>query len=104
MIFLAFNDTMFSWGAASWRKYQILRPNEALMWYAIKFGKARGLKKFDMGGGGDYKRKYGGQEISIPLFMQGKYRFLIPLRNAAQRAWRWRQQIRGKLLSLTPPE
>jgi hypothetical protein len=96
-IFPAFNDTMYFWGAASWRSFQNLRPNELLIWHAMKYWKSRGIKKFDMGGGGDYKKKYGVHSIEIPRFIASKYRSLIMLRNRAKFIWKIRQKFKGKL-------
>jgi hypothetical protein len=66
------------------------------MWYAMRYWKARGIKKLDMGGGGDYKKKYGGYEIWVPRLMKAKYDVLTLLRNLAQRAWGIRQRILGR--------
>jgi len=95
-IFPAYNDTMYFFGGASWRKHQILRPNEALMWHAMKYWKARGIARYDMGGSGDYKRKYGGYDISVPRFMLPRYPMLMTLRNLAERAWKIRQSLAGR--------
>ena len=54
-IFPAFNDTMYFWGGAGNHEYQHLRPNEAIHWYAMRYWKERGIAKYDMGGGGEYK-------------------------------------------------
>jgi hypothetical protein len=96
-IFPAFNDTMIAWGAASWREHQNLRPNELLWWYAMRYWKARGVKKFDMGGRGEYKRKYGSDEIWVPRLMKARHDGLIPLRNLAQRIWKISQMVRARL-------
>ena len=56
----------YFWGGASWREHQILQPNEAIFWHAMRYWKERGVMTFDMGGGGDYKRKYGGAELVVP--------------------------------------
>jgi lipid II:glycine glycyltransferase (peptidoglycan interpeptide bridge formation enzyme) len=84
-IFPAYNDTAYFFGGASWREHQIQRPNEPLLWYAMRYWKARGMKRFDMGGRARYKRKYGSYEIKVPRLMNAKYAFLIPLRNLAER-------------------
>ena len=97
-IFPAFNGTAYYWGAASWRQYQSLRPNEALFWHAMRYWKARGVKIFDMGGGGDYKRKYGCYEICVPRIMKGKYGVLVPMRDLAKRIYGVRQRISGCLI------
>jgi hypothetical protein len=94
-IFPAFNGIAFFWGAASWRQYQNLRPNELLFWHAVRYWKARGMKKFDMGGGGEYKRKYGCYEIFVPYLMKGKYGVLVPMRNFAKMTHGFKQRITG---------
>jgi hypothetical protein len=65
-IFPAMDDRAYFWGAASWRAYQHLRPNELLLWHVFQYWKSRSIHFFEMGGAGDYKRKYGGYEISVP--------------------------------------
>jgi CelD/BcsL family acetyltransferase involved in cellulose biosynthesis len=96
-IFPACNDTMYFWGAASWRQYQPLRPNELLVWHAMKSWKSRGIKKFNMGGGGEYKRKYGPYVITIPHLTKSRFDFLFSLRNMARKAWRLRWELLGKI-------
>jgi hypothetical protein len=90
-IFPAMNGRMYFWGGASWKDSQVYRPNEALHWYAIKYWKARGMRFYDMGGGGDYKRKFGGYEISVPWFQASKYPGISFARNVTRRLFSWRQ-------------
>lgn len=71
-IFPAMNDSMWFWGGASYRKFQTQRPNEAVQWFAMQYWKARGIAKYDMGGGGEYKRKYGGRRIARPWIRKSK--------------------------------
>ncbi len=99
-IFPAFNDTMYFWGGASWREHQSLRPNEAIQWYAMRYWKERGIGRYDMGGGGEYKRKYGGEEIAIPALRRSKYPWLGGMRNLAQRTVRARQVLLGDLRAI----
>ena len=96
-IFPAFNDIMVFWGGASWREHQMLRPNELIIWYAMKYWKDRGIKRFDMGGGGSYKMKYGGSIISVSRLMMGKYRIMYPLRDLARKMVRTRQIAMGHM-------
>jgi hypothetical protein len=84
-IFPAMNGTAYFWGGASWRTHQILRPNEAVFWYAMRHWKARGMRELDMGGGGDYKRKYGPRELSVPFFRRSRIPGLMRVRDAAAR-------------------
>lgn len=94
-IFPAANDFMFFWGGASLRSGQILRPNEAVQWAAMRFWSERGIRAYDMGGGGEYKRKYGGREISGVWIRHSRSRVLEPLRALAQRAFTIQQRVRG---------
>ena len=94
-IFPAMNDTMSFFGGASWRSHQILRHNEALQWFAMRYWKARGIIKYDMGGGGEYKRKYGGKEIRVPWVRKSKYSILENLRNGIKNIYAFRQRIYG---------
>jgi hypothetical protein len=91
-IYPAFNDSMYFWGGASWRKYQILQPNEPLHWFAMCYWKERGKARCDMGGGGEYKRKYGGHEIAVPYIRSSRYPGLETARNLAQRLQALRQK------------
>ena len=95
-IFPAMNQTMYFWGGASWRQFQILRPNEMIQWYAMKYWKSRGITRYDMGGGGEYKRKYGGSDITVPWIRRSRYPLLSSMRNFAQRLVSHRQRWLGR--------
>jgi hypothetical protein len=88
---------MHFWGGASWRHSQSLRPNEALQWHAMKIGKKMGIRIYDMGGGGEYKRKYGGKEIEVPWFWKSKFRSIGLMRDVAQYSHKLCQQCLGQL-------
>lgn len=81
----AMNRTAYFWGGASWRADQHMRPNELLWWYAARYWKLRGMATFDLGGGGDYKRKYAPEQITIPFFRTSRATVIAGLRNCAQR-------------------
>jgi hypothetical protein len=91
-IFPAMNGAMYFWGGASWKASQGYRPNEALHWYAMKYWKARGMTRYDMGGGGEYKRKFGGYEIKVPWFRASKYPGIPFLRALTKHLFSWRQR------------
>jgi hypothetical protein len=91
-IFPAMNGTMYFWGGASWKASQGYRPNEALHWYAMNYWKIRGMRLYDMGGGGDYKRKFGGYEIRVPWFKASKYPGISFVRNVTRHLFTWRQR------------
>ena len=105
-IFPHMNGVMYFWGGASWRHHQLLRPNEAIQWHAMMLGKRKGVRIYDMGGDGEYKRKYGGSEIEVPWFRKSKYPWIHYLRDMAQHSHKLRQQCLGRfnhLLARTGP-
>ncbi|MFZ5868518.1 MAG: GNAT family N-acetyltransferase [Thermodesulfobacteriota bacterium] len=97
-IFPFTDRVMYAWGQASWRQYSNVRPNEALFWYGISYAKRRGLRVFDMVGGGDYKKKYGGTHIRIPWVRRSKSRRIAFLRAKAETVLLSRQKALGKLV------
>lgn len=84
-LFPAFNGTAYFWGGASWREHQQLRPNEAIFWYAMRALKARGVSVLDLGGGGDYKLKYGPRHVVVPFFRRSRVPGLLRMRDLAAR-------------------
>jgi hypothetical protein len=94
-IYPAFNDTMYFWGGASSRQFQILQPNEPLHWYAMLYWKEHGIAKCDMGGGGEYKRKYGGYDIEVPWIRKSRYPGLELARKMAQKMQERKQRIQA---------
>jgi hypothetical protein len=92
-IFPAMHERAYFWGAASWRPFQILRPNELLLWHAMLYWKQRGVRFFDMGGGGEYKRKYGGHEISVAWLHHSRNSVLPIMRQTAAAFVRTRQRL-----------
>jgi hypothetical protein len=83
-IFPAMNGTAYFWGGASWRSQQTMHPNEAVFWYAMRYWKQRGVTTLDMGGGGDYKRKFGVVDLAVPHVSHSRFAGLTSMRAAAQ--------------------
>jgi CelD/BcsL family acetyltransferase involved in cellulose biosynthesis len=96
-IYPAMHTRAYIWGGASLRDFQILRPNEALTWRLMTVLKKRGIQFFDLGGGGEYKQKYGGARISVPWLRSSRYPFLETLRQCAATLTRARQRWNGVL-------
>jgi hypothetical protein len=91
------NARMFYfWGGASWRPHQHFRPNELVQWAAMQHWKTRGATVYDMGGGGEYKRKYGGTEIAVPWLRLQRYPWLDGIRETARKAVGLAQRLRGR--------
>jgi len=95
-IFLACNGVAHFWGGASVREQQILRPNEAVFWAAMRWAREMGCSTLDMGGGGEYKTRYGARELRVPRFRCSRIPGLAALRNAAEAVVDARQSIRGR--------
>jgi hypothetical protein len=98
-IFPAFNGTAYFWGGASMRADQILRPNEALFWYAMRYWREGGMTTLDLGGAGDYKRKYGTRELWLPWCRRSRVPGLSLMRTVAQGATKRRQAWSGRRAS-----
>lgn len=97
-IFPAFGSTAYFWGGASLRSDQLLRPNELIFWYAMRFWRDRGMSTLDFGGAGDYKRKYGGTELWVPWYRRSRLPGMLALRDAAKAVTDWRQRRAGSQL------
>jgi CelD/BcsL family acetyltransferase involved in cellulose biosynthesis len=93
-LFPAREEFAYFWGGASLASRRILRPNEAIFWYAIRHFRERGVELLDFGGGGDYKRKFGGPERLIPYARKSRVPGLLTLRNAAAYVYK-RRALRG---------
>jgi len=96
-IFLGCGDTAYFWGAASYREYQNYRPNEYMIWTAIKYWREYGCLKFDMVGLRDYKKKFGPDYYEYPRIVITDNRLLILGRQFARKAITFLRKIRGKL-------
>ncbi|WP_426571969.1 GNAT family N-acetyltransferase [Aquihabitans sp. McL0605] len=82
------------WMGGSERRLQHLLPNEALMWSALRTWRDRGAVRFNFGGGGSYKAKYGGEPHVLPWLRRSRFGVLEHARSTAYRLYRRRLQIR----------
>jgi hypothetical protein len=89
------NATAVLWGAAFHRARSDLHPNELLHWEAMRRWRAAGAIRYDMGGGGDYKAKYGGVERPTYHFHRSKYAIMRYARAAVRNLIRSRQILAG---------
>ena len=96
-IFPGFNQIAEFWGNASVRSDQILRPNEAIHWHAMRYWKRRGVEIYDWGGEGAYKEKYGCVLHRVPRFSKSRYKLVSRLRNEAKKMFERKQRFLGWL-------
>lgn len=92
-IFPGYGKTAYGWGGGSLREYQHLCPNEPTFWFAMQYWKARGMTSLNLGGGGEYKRKYGADEVPVFRIIRAKYPFVLSLRNAGEGAVKLKRRI-----------
>lgn len=97
LLVLGFNGRAYIWGGSSQRNLNVPHRNEALIWHAMRYWKTRGMTVFDMGGGGEYKRRYGGQQIFIPWIRRSRYGWLELAREGARKSYALQQSIRGRM-------
>ena len=97
-IFPAFNGTMYFWGGAAFRSSLSHHPNESMHWFAMKYWRERGVVRYDMMGGGDYKAKYGGRPSVTQWVRVSRFPWLMSLRDIAQNSTRLLQRIKGQLI------
>ncbi|WP_436529169.1 lipid II:glycine glycyltransferase FemX [Actinoplanes sp. HUAS TT8] len=98
-----YHRTMYFWGGASYREHQHLRPNEALIWHALRQARARGVTEFDFVGGNAYKTKYGTTEVAVPWARQSRSPLVAKLRDTAKQAYALKQRTAARLARLSDP-
>lgn len=98
-IFVGDRTKFFFLGGASYKAFQMYRPNEYMIWYAIKYWRERGVKTFDMVGVRDYKLKFGSVRKEYLRVIVSKYAILVYLRDLAEKIFFQILKIKGSRLS-----
>ena len=93
------HSAAYLWGIASYRNYHILRPNELLLWYAMRYWKRKGIRTFDMGGLGQFKKKFGGYEIAVPWLRISRSPLVAYSRVKAEAVVGWWLHSRFRLMT-----
>ena len=95
-VFPGFNGLSYFWGNGSLRESQILRPNEAIHWTALRTWRSRGSRVHNWGGGGDYKEKYGGARAETLHFRVSRFAAIGVAREVARRAYYFPRAVRRR--------
>lgn len=84
-IFVFLNRTAIFWGGASWQEYQSLRPNDLLMWHAMKAVKKQGATVIHLGGEAEqFKLKLGARDAKLYRLKKAKNVFFqLPIQIAS---------------------
>jgi len=72
---------------ASLTDHLYYNANQALMWYAIKYWKSKGIKCLDLGGRAEYKANFGAELRSTPAVIWTKHEFMYRLFTGARKAY-----------------
>jgi CelD/BcsL family acetyltransferase involved in cellulose biosynthesis len=94
-IFPHFNGAAYFWGGASLRSGHAVRPNEALMWHAMRQLREGGVRELDLSGTGSYKEKYGAVETPVPGYSASRTALVRWARTNAE-------QVVRKVRRMTP--
>ena len=89
------NETAVAWGITWLRSEGQSHPVDLLWWEMMRLERARGARRFDCGGLGDYKAKYGGVATPTYRFHRSRYPLLRYGRGALRRLVRAQQRVRG---------
>lgn len=82
-IYPGFGKSSFFWACASLTEYQVLRSNEALHWFAMRYWKQRGVETHDWAGSNPYKERYGATIEVAPVLRKSRYRVIEHARETA---------------------
>lgn len=96
-IYFGCKEHSLFWGNGSLRSHQILRPNESLHWYALRYWKRRGMKYHDWCGPNDYKLKYGPEFCEVPRVRMSRFRAIKWGRDAAYRLFSFPRVVKRRL-------
>jgi len=92
----------YMFGAASWRSFQRLYPNELLYWTAMVLLAKRGVPTLDMCGDGNFKPKFGASMVPVHKYFKS-YSFAARWgREAYRAAFRAKQSLSGRLSTFRP--
>jgi Acetyltransferase (GNAT) domain len=96
-IFPGFGKTSYFWAAGSLREHQVLRSNEVLHWFAMRYWKAREVEAHDWAGANQYKERYGATLHVTPVLRKSRFgmleyarKYAIKMRNLPRRLQRKR--------------
>ena len=87
---------MNSFGSSSSREFLKLNPNELARYHVMCIGAERGIKHYDMSGGGKYKSKFGSERIINHKIIYDRFH-LYGIRNMAKEIIRLKNKIVCKI-------
>jgi len=95
-LFLHDDRCIYFFGGASRQEFHCLRPNDLLHWTAMTMAAKKGILKYDMGGRGTFKPKFGGK--LTPTYHW--YKSYNPLAGLARTLYQYKFKILQKIKGL----
>lgn len=92
------------WMGSSSRRAQPLLPNELLMWEGVRQWRSLGATRFNLGGGGPYKQKFGGEPHVLQRVHVSRAPIVDRVRELVVDADRWRRLRRARRAPSAPPK
>lgn len=103
-MFPGFGKKFFYCEGASLRPYQHYRPNETMIYTAMKYWRDRGCTDFDMVGVRAYKLKFGSHDVRYPVLIIPKNKVIYTLKNWAGKLFYFMGGVKYKLHHLVNNE
>ena len=94
---VGYGEWAYYMGAASFRNYQKLLPNEGLFWNFVEYWHGKGAKKLDLVGYREYKLKYNPEIIVIPTVIITRYRWLLYAKRFAEKTIMLIRKVKGRV-------
>ena len=80
-VYFIYKKRLYSFGSASYREYQHLRPNEYVRWHAMRKAKEYGCTEYDLMGFAEYKEKFRPILTNLPVLYFEKVPFIHYFKN-----------------------
>jgi len=86
---------VYGFGFASRKRFQVLRPNDLLIWTIMTHAARRGIQLLDLTGKGSFKPKFGSEKVAVHNYMKS-YSLLAKFGREAYRSFFYaKQKIKG---------
>lgn len=97
-LFTVADHELLLWQWAHRPSQRWYRATELMTWTVMRHAMERGCTTFDLMGEGDFKAHFGATlQCPHQRWVRSRYRWITPLRDAAERAYRWQQGTRGRV-------
>ncbi|MBJ7347636.1 MAG: GNAT family N-acetyltransferase [Thermoleophilaceae bacterium] len=99
------SECIYFWAGAARPEDRALVPNELMHWELMCHAIDLGLTRYDMCGGGDYKKKYGARHVQTAHWIRYYNGFAKLGRSTMARLVRTKRNVAGRIRNLgkTPP-